>query len=417
MRARTRWLRWLRPGLEVKRWILLLAVSILIIDLAVAYFLKDVYQHATWPTWTSYVTLQFLSHTQRGLVFLLLGGAVLVFSIVQLQRSVLGPFLPGGERSVAEVIYSFRTRSRGPRVVAIGGGTGMSTLLRGLKEYTSNLAAIVTVADDGGSSGRLREEYRILPPGDFRQCLVALADAEPLVKQLFNHRFKNGSLNGHSFGILFIMAMSEVTGNFERALRESGRVLAVRGDIIPSTLHDVTLVASVNGKVVEGESKIPMQNGPISRVFLRPDNAELNPEAALAIMNAEVIVVGPGSLYTSILPNLLVPGMVSAIRESPALKVFVCNVASQHGETDDYNVSDYLRVLHQHTGEDLFDFAVVNSNLSHLPTGGQSQVVFDLKQEQRDRPRTRFIDADVVNVRIPSHHDPQKLARLIMKEV
>jgi uncharacterized cofD-like protein len=417
MRARARWLRWLRPGLEVKRWILLLAISILIIDLAVAYFLKDVYQHAPWPAWTSYVTLQFLSHTQRGIVFLLFGVAVLVFSIVKLQRSVLGPFLPGGERSVAEVIYSFRTRSRGPRIVAIGGGTGMSTLLRGLKEYTSNLAAIVTVADDGGSSGRLREEYRILPPGDFRQCLVALADAEPLVKQLFNHRFEIGSLNGHSFGNLFIMAMAEVTGNFERALRESGRVLAVSGDIIPSTLHDVTLVASVNGTMVEGESKIPMQRGLISQVFLRPDNAELNPEAALAIMNAEVIVVGPGSLYTSILPNLLVPGMVSAIRESPALKVFVCNVASQFGETDDYNVSDYLRVLRQHTGEDLFDFALVNSNLAHLPTGGQSQVVFDMGQAQKEHPQTRFIAADVVNVRIPSHHDPQKLARLVMKRV
>lgn len=417
MRHRARWLRWLRPGLEVKRWILLLAVGILVIDLAVAYFLKDVYQHAPWPAWTQYVTLQFLSHTQRGLVFLLFGVAVLVFSIVKLERSVLGPFLPGGDRSVAEVIYAFRTRSRGPRIVAIGGGTGMSTLLRGLKEHTSNLAAIVTVADDGGSSGRLRNEYRILPPGDFRQCLVALADAEPLVKQLFNHRFENGSLNGHSFGNLFIMAMSEVTGNFEHALRESGRVLAVRGDIIPSTLHDVTLVASVDGTMVEGESKIPMQRGVISQVFLRPDNAELNPEAALAIMNAEVIVVGPGSLYTSILPNLLVPGMVAAIRESPALKVFVCNVASQFGETDDYNMSDYLRVLRAHTGEDLFDFAVVNSNLAHLPTGGQSQVLFDLKQIQREHPQTRFIAADVVNVRIPSHHDPEKLARLIMKRV
>ena len=417
MRSRTSWLRWLRPGLEVKRWILLLAVSILIIDLAVAYFLKDVYQFAPLPAWTYYITLQFLTHSLRGAVFLLFGVALLGFSVVHLQRSVLGPFLPGGERSVAEVIYSFRTRSRGPRVVAIGGGTGMSSLLRGLKEYTANLAAIVTVADDGGSSGRLRSEYRILPPGDFRQCLVALADAEPLVKQLFNHRFENGSLDGHSFGNLFIMAMAEVTGNFEHALRESGRVLAVRGAIIPSTLHDVTLVASVNGAMVEGESKIPMQNGPISRVFLRPDDAELNPEAALAIMNAEVIVVGPGSLYTSILPNLLVPGMVRAIRESPALKVFVCNVASQHGETDNYNVSDYLRVLREHTGEDLFDFAVVNSNLSHTPTGGQSQVVFDIEEVQRLSPQIRFIAADVVNVRIPSHHDPTKLARLVIKRV
>jgi uncharacterized cofD-like protein len=417
MRSRARWLRWLRPGLEVKRWVLLLAISILIIDLAVAYFLKDVYQTARWPGWTSYVTLQFLSHTQRGAVFLVFGIGLMVFSIFKLQRSVLGPFLPGGERSVAEVIYAFRTRSRGPRIVAIGGGTGMSSLLRGLKEYTSNLAAIVTVADDGGSSGRLREEYRILPPGDFRQCLVALADAEPLMKQLFNHRFQNGSLNGHSFGNLFIMAMCEVTGNFELALRESGRVLAVRGAIIPSTLHDVTLVASVNGTMVEGESKIPMQDGPISRVFLRPDNAELNPEAALALMNAEVIVVGPGSLYTSILPNLLVPGMIGAIMESPALKVFVCNVAEQPGETDGYNVLDYLRAIREHTGEELFDFALVNSNLSHLPTGGQSQVMFDSAEVRREFPQIRFVTTDVVNVRIPSHHDPQKLARELIKHV
>jgi uncharacterized cofD-like protein len=417
MRPRIGWLRWLRPGLEVKRWVLLLAVSILIIDLAVAYFLKDVYTFAKLPGVFKYITLQPLPYWVRGLVFALFGLALLAFSIVQLQRSVLGPFLPGGNRSVAEVIYSFRTRSRGPRVVAVGGGTGMSSLLRGLKEYTANLAAVVTVADDGGSSGRLREEYRILPPGDFRQCLVALADAEPLVKQLFSHRFENGSLGGHSFGNLFIMAMAEVTGNFEHALRESGRVLAVRGAIIPSTLHDVTLVASVNGSMVEGESKIPMQPGPINRVFLKPDNAELNPEAALALVNAELILVGPGSLYTSILPNLLVPGMVRAMKASPALKVFVCNVASQHGETDDYNVSDYLRVLREHTGEDLFDFAVVNSNLSHTPTGGQSQVMFDYQVVQREFPDLRFVAGDVVNVRIPSHHDPEKLARLLMKRV
>jgi len=417
MRARVSWLRWLRPGLQVKRWVLLGALGVLIIDLAVAYFLKDVYQVASLPSGFYYVTLQFLPRSLRGLLFALLGMSLLSFSFVQLQRSVFGPLERNGDRSVAEVIYSFRTRSRGPRVVAIGGGTGMSSLLRGLKEYTANLAAIVTVADDGGSSGRLREEYRILPPGDFRQCLVALADAEPLVKELFNHRFKNGSLNGHSFGNLFITAMAEVTGNFEHALRESGRVLAVRGAIIPSTLHDVTLVASVNGAMIEGESKIPMQNGLISRVFLRPDNAELNPEAALAIMNAEVIIVGPGSLYTSILPNLLVPGMVRAIKESAALKVFICNVASQHGETDNYNVSDYLRVLREHTGEDLFDFVIVNSNLSHLPTGGQSQVVFDLQAGERGFPDIRFIADDVVNVRIPSHHDPGKLARVVMKRV
>jgi len=372
-----RWLRWLMPGLEVKRWLLLLTLAILIIDLGASYALKYLYSEVTFPGYVATLTLQFVPKTLRAVIFVVAGVGLLLFSIIKLQRSVIGPFLPGGDRSMADMIYAFRTRSRGPRLVAIGGGTGMSTLLRGLKQYTSNLAAVVTVADDGGSSGRLREEYRILPPGDFRQCLIALADAEPLVKQLFNHRFHEGSLDGHSFGNLFIMAMAEVTGNFEHALRESGRVLAVRGAIIPSTLQDVTLVASVNGTMVEGESKIPKQNAPITRVFLKPDQAELNPEAALAIMNAELIVVGPGSLYTSILPNLMVPGMVKTIKESPALKAFVCNVASQHGETDNYNVSDYLRVLHDHVGENLFDFVLVNANLNHLPTGGQTQRLLD----------------------------------------
>lgn len=417
MRSSKGWLRWLSPGIEIKRWIALLTGGILLVDLGVAYFLKAFYQLAELPDQFYYLTLQFLPHWLRGLIFALLGLGLMVFAVFRLQRSVLGPLLPGGQRNVAELLYSLRTRSRGPRVVAVGGGTGMSTLLRGLKEYTSNLAAIVTVADNGGSSGRLREEYRILPPGDFRQCLVALADAEPLVKQLFNHRFREGSLNGHSFGNLFIMAMAEVTGNFERALRESGRVLAVRGAIIPSTLQDVTLVASVNGHMVEGESQIPKQDGPISRVFLKPESAALNPEAAQALINAEVIVVGPGSLYTSILPNLMVAGMVRAIKESAAFKVFVCNVASQHGETDGYNVSDYLRVLRDHTGEDLFDFAVVNSNLSHVPTGGQSQVIFDYQRTQLEFPQLRFIAADVVNARIPSHHDLEKLARVLVKQV
>ncbi len=411
------WLRWLTPGLEVKRWLLLLMASELIIVLGIAYFLKEYYQHAQLPAEAYFATLQFLPRWFRGALFAVLGLGLLVFSFLRLQHSVLGPFLPGGDRSIADQIWSYRTRSRGPRMVAIGGGTGMSTLLRGLKEYTANIAAIVTVADDGGSSGRLREEYRILPPGDFRQCLVALADAEPLMKELFNHRFKDGSLGGHSFGNLFIMAMADITGNFEHALRESGRVLAVRGDIIPSTLHDVTLVASVNGSMVEGESKIPEQNAPISHVFLKPDNAELNPEAAMAIMNAEVIVIGPGSLYTSILPNLMVPGMVDAIKASPALKVFVCNVASQHGETDNFNVSDYMRVLLDHVSDSFFDFVIVNSNLNHMPTGGQSQVIFDYQEAQRLVPQARFIAADVVNTRIPSHHDPNKLARVIIKRV
>ncbi|HEY8837499.1 MAG TPA: gluconeogenesis factor YvcK family protein [Dehalococcoidia bacterium] len=385
--------------------------------LGFAYGLKALYSTLELPSQFYWITLQFLPYPIRALIFATLGIGLLVFSYLKLTQSVLGPFLPGNSSSsMVEVIHAFRLKSRGPRIVAIGGGTGLSSLLRGLKAYTSNLSAIVTVADDGGSSGRLRDEYRILPPGDFRQCLIALADAEPLMKQLFDHRFKEGSLDGHSFGNLFIMAMADVTGNFERALRESGKVLAVKGTIIPSTLQDVTLVASINGHTVEGESKIPKQNAPISQVFLKPDGALLNPEALQAIMNAELVVIGPGSLYTSILPNLLVEGMVEAIKASPALKVYICNLASQEGETEGYDVNDYLRVLHEHVGSNIFDFVLVNSNNSYTPTGGQSQVIFRPEDSTR-HPEVRFIGADVVNVRIPSHHDPDKLARSIMRKV
>ena len=246
---------------------------------------------------------------------------------------------------------------------------------------------------------------------------MALADAEPLVKELFDHRFKDGTLEGHSFGNLFIMAMAEVTGDIEHAVRESGRVLAVRGEVLPSTLQDVVLCASVNGGTVVGESKIPMQEHPITRVFLRPDNVEINPEAALAILNADIVTVGPGSLYTSILPNLLVHGMVEAIKASPALKVFVCNVASEKGETDNFGVSDFLRVLEDHVGSNIFDFVIVNSNHNYTPTGGQSKVLFDMQRMTLGREGPHFILTDVVNRRIPSHHDTDKLARTIMKKV
>ncbi len=417
LNSTTRWLRWLTPGLQIKRWLILLMLSELVLVLGVAYALKEVYQTAHLPSGFYYITLQFLPYWARAVIFGIFGVGLLVVSYLKLTQSVLGPFLPGNSTSsVVEIIHAFRLRGRGPRIVAIGGGTGLSSLLRGLKTYTSNLSAIVTVADDGGSSGRLRDEYRILPPGDFRQCLIALADAEPLMKQLFDHRFKEGSLDGHAFGNLFIMAMADVTGNFEQALRESGKVLAVKGTIVPSTLQDVTLVASINGGTVEGESKIPKQNAPISHVFLKPDGVQVNPEAAQAILNAELILVGPGSLYTSILPNLLVEGMVEAIKASPALKVYVCNLASQTGETEGYTVDDYLRVIREHVGANLFDFVVVNSNTSHLPTGGQTQVIFRTS-DGAGHPEVRFIASDVVNTRIPSHHDPDKLARTIMRKV
>jgi uncharacterized cofD-like protein len=423
--------RWFTPGLHVKRWLGLLILGMVIISLGIGYALRNFYSSGfRFPGVTYYLTLQFIPYFVRAALFGTLGLSIILFALYKLTQSVLGPFLPGRDRALSEIIYNYRFLQKGPRVVALGGGTGLSTLLRGMKKYTGNLTAIVTVADDGGSSGRLRQEYRILPPGDFRQCITALADVEPLMTTLFQHRFKEGSLNGHSFGNLFIMAMAEITGDFEHAIRESGRVLAVRGQIVPSTLRDVTLIAEmVDGQTRIGESSIPHANGEgdgtvavataIKRVFLEPEPT-INPEAEEAILNAEIITVGPGSLYTSILPNLVVDGMAEALKASPAIKVFICNVATQPGETDAFRVSDHLKAIEAHLGTNIFDFVVVNSNNNFpLPasaqTAGIRRVVYDPPTVSQRSIHAVLVD--VVNPRISTHHDPDKLARAIMKKI
>jgi len=417
-------MRWFTPGLHVKRWLLLLFASIVLISLAVGYVLRDVYSSdVRFPGWVQLATLQFLPRVLRALLFGVVGLLILFVSFWKLGQSILGPFLLGraGERGLVEQLYSFRLLAKGPRVVAIGGGTGLSVLLRGIKKYTGNIVAIVTVADDGGSSGRLRDEYRVLPPGDFRQCLTALAETEPLMTQLFQHRFGgDGSLSGHSFGNLFITAMAEITGDFEHALRESGRVLAVRGQIIPSTLRDVTLCATAGAEVRVGESRVPYGEDRIDKVFLDPPDASVNPEAETAILESELIVIGPGSLYTSILPNLLVDGMVEAMRASPAVKVFVVNVASQPGETTGYTVTDHLAAIEEHIGGNLFDYVIVNGNFApSLPPSaveaGITRVVYD--RDRASHKPVHYVLADVVSPRISTHHDPDKLARVLMKRV
>jgi uncharacterized cofD-like protein len=262
----------------------------------------------------------------------------------------------------------------------------------------------------------------VLPPGDFRQCLTALADVEPLMTDLFQYRFKEGSLSGHSFGNLFIMAMSDITGDFEHALRESGRVLAVRGQIVPTTLETVTLCAIAGEEVLVGESKVPTGKEPIQRVFLVPEHPRLNPEAQLAIMNAEMVVIGPGSLYTSLLPNLLVDGMIEAMRSTPAIKVYVCNVATQPGETTGYAVHDHLETLERYVGSGLFDYVVANSNLT-LPLSPAAQeadvhrVAFDRSRVGHNGNATKYVLGDLVSPKITTHHDPDKLAQLLMKRI
>ena len=413
-------LRWLTPGLGVKRWVIPILLGLTLLAVGIAVIILDFYRNAPETWWLPAVTaisLRWLPRLLRAIIFAILGGALIGVGLWGLNRTILAPFLTPGKR-VVDTIHTHRRRGRGPRIVAIGGGHGLSTLLRGLKAYTYNLTAVVTVADDGGSSGRLRREMGILPPGDIRNCLAALSDDEDLIAQLFRYRFANGDvgLDGHSFGNLFISALTEITGSFEEAVAESGRVLSVHGRVLPSTLHDVRLVAdvmlphAVSEVRVEGESQIPEASGRVSRVWLEPDNAPAFPEVVQAILRAQLIVVGPGSLYTSILPNLLVPNISEAIRASEALKIYVCNVATQPGETDGYSAKDHVRVLEDHVGDDLFDIVLANGNYGgDLPAGVEWVPVDDDLEEEFAVYRSDIVDPDV-----PWRHDPALLARVII---
>ncbi|MBA2449299.1 MAG: YvcK family protein [Chloroflexi bacterium] len=324
---------------------------------------------------------------------------------------------PQGGVGLVDALVSLRHRQRGPKIVVIGGGTGLSTMLRGLKHHSANITAIVTVADDGGSSGRLRRELGVLPPGDFRNCIVALADAEPVMAKLFQYRFGQGSgLDGHSFGNLFIVAMSGITGNFEEAIREASRVLAVRGQILPSTLANVTLCAELSDEaLVEGESKISEATIPIKRVYLQPERPAAYPEAVRAILEADLVVIGPGSLYTSILPNLLVDGIAKALTATDAFTVYVCNVATQPGETDGFSMGDHVKTLLNHLRANPLDVVLANSNLRGEldPAWRVQQVVADPADLPPDGPELAF--DDVVDPRNPLRHSPEKLAVSILR--
>ncbi|MBI2759760.1 MAG: uridine diphosphate-N-acetylglucosamine-binding protein YvcK [Chloroflexi bacterium] len=364
----------------------------------------------------SYISLRFLPRLVRVVIFGSLGTGLVVYGIWGLNRAILRPFLRPG-RAVVDQLADYRRRERGPRVVAIGGGHGLSTLLRGLKAHTRNLTAVVTVADDGGSSGRLRESLGILPPGDIRNCLAALSNDEALLTQLFQYRFSGApELEGHSFGNLFISALTEITGSFEEAIAESGRALSVSGRVLPSTLHDVRLVADVrlphvvNEVRVAGESKIPEMAGRVRRVWLEPNNPPAFPPVLQSILGADLIVIGPGSLYTSLLPNLLVPDLLAAIHASRAIKVFVCNIATQTGETDSYSCYDHARAVEEHIGEDLFDVVLCNENYEGDP-GDNSQWV---RADEKTMTDSRSYCADLIDDEHPWRHNSVKLAQVLM---
>ena len=396
--------KWLYPGMWVKRWILLSVFGVIMISMGFVMVLLEPHPK---------------NKAFAGII-IILGILAVITGIKRIIKSLVMIFLPEREDELVDKVYQTRILEKGPKIVVIGGGTGLSTLLHGLKEYTSNITAIVTVADDGGSSGKLRQEFDVLPPGDIRNCLVALADAEPLMGRLFQFRFGEGTeFSGHSFGNLFITAMSKVTGDFDAAIKESSKILAIRGRVLPSTLEKISLIAEhVDGSKTVGESKIPETKVPIRRIYLRPANCKPTDEAINTIKKADAIVLGPGSLYTSIMPNLLVGKIYQEIIESRAIKIYVCNVMTQKGETDDYKASDHLRAIMEHTSPGIVDYCIVNTE--KIP----EEMIRKYRQEESNpvvpdsenlrRMKCKAIEAHIINTKDYVRHDPGKLAKLIV---
>jgi len=423
-RERRRILRsWLTPGIGIKRWLVVALVGQVLIALAVALMLRPLISNSR-PgggslDLVSLLTLQFLPSEVRITLMFVAGAIVFAYGGWRVLRALVAPYQSRDE-PLAAMLYQRRARARGPRIVTIGGGTGLSVLLRGLKETTSNITAVVTVADDGGSSGKLRTEMGVPPMGDIRMCIAALADAEPAMNSLLQYRFPAGNghdphFAGHAFGNLLIAALTDVTGDFEEAVRQSNRVLAVRGSVIPVAGRPITLHAQlVDGTTLEGESHIEHAKG-IKRIWITPEDVTPSTEALSAIASADVVVIGPGSLYTSLLPPLLVPGMREALANTPATRLFVCNVATQLGETEGYSVSDHLAALAAHGLSGMVDAVLVNSNThaQQLPDDPAAPVTIDLAGRRTGSPR--IVPRDVVDDRNAHRHDPRKLAAAILE--
>jgi uncharacterized cofD-like protein len=410
--------RWLYPGMHLKRWLVLVFAGVAMLGLGAAVYLIDVYRSfaADEIPLIYYLTGAWMERPLRAAVFGSIGGILTVLGVWGLMRSVVSPFVARGD-SVMEVLYTKRYLARGPRIVAIGGGTGLSTLLRGLKGYSANITAVVAVADDGGSSGRLRHQLGIVPPGDIRNCIAALADAEPLMTQLMQYRFPEGSgLDDHAFGNLFIAAMTAVTGDFEEAVRESNRVLAVRGQVLPATSVPLNLSAVLaSGRRLHGQAAISRASEPIERVFIEPGDVRGTAEALERILEAEMIVIGPGSLFSSVLPNLLISDIRDAVAAASGLRVYVCNVATQPGETGEYTAAQHLKALFEHVGDELIDYVLLNqSRYARAPEGWLGQPV-EVDARRLEELPVIVVEEDLVDASNAHRHDPAKLATALMR--
>ncbi len=406
--------KWFRPGLGVKRWLIIFIAGIFLMTLGLSYIMVELRLLATVP---------FTEIWDKALLEIALGLILIAFSLLKLSRNLLAPYRKYQQGSVSDIVYAHNKRQKGIKVVAIGGGTGLPSVLRGLKNYTSNITAVVTVADDGGSSGRLRREFGVLPPGDLRNNIAALADDENLMTQLFQYRFNNGDLGGHAFGNLFITALAGVTGSLEKALVETERVLNIQGRVLPATLQDVNLVGTVRLPAapaairVEGESQISEAGGQIEKIELYPADVQAYPGSIQAILDADLLVIGPGSLYTSILPNLLVNGIADAVRATRAYKIYVCNVATQPGETEDYTVADHVIALEDHIGRGVFQVVLANNAYPTLNAGTNTHYVKPAPDHHEIFQRYDVQSVDLTDVEHPWRHDSKKLVGAILNLV
>ncbi len=429
-----RFRRWLQPGMGVKRWLLLIFAGMLVLALGAAHVIRQVTQDiqpgGLADAVVDLITLQFLPFPLRGFIAGVAGTALIVVGAWRLAVALTRPLRTDEETPLADVIYQKKFLARGPRIVAIGGGTGLSTLLRGLKQHTSNLTAIVTVADDGGSSGALREELGIPPVGDIRNCIAALADAEPLMSELLGYRFPGytrgesglvetepGGLRGHAVGNLLLAAMTALEGgDFEEGVRQMNRVLAVRGQVVPASATPVNLVAQTrDGATVSGQSTI-MRTAGIKRVWIEPGDVRASEDAVAAIAEAEIVVLGPGSLYTSVLPVLLIPEIRRAVASAPGVRLYACNVATQPGETEGMDLADHVVALLAHTQPDLLDIVLANDRFNGEDKPWPSDAVQPRWPPGVD-PAPHLVTDSVASLEDPHHHDPERLAAAILRAI
>lgn len=406
--------KWLTPGIGVKRWLILLLAGIFLNALGLALAILNVAHVEQIDSLIPSIGWMEIAIAE------VVGLLVISIAFYELSRNILAPYRKHQPMPVIDAVYAHNLRRKGLKVVVVGGGTGLPSVLKGLKPLTSNITAIVTVADDGGSSGRLRRELGVLPPGDLRNNIAALADDESLMTRLFQYRFDRGDLGGHSFGNLFISALAAVTGSLEQALIETERVLNIQGRVLPSTLDDVTLVASVmlpgarRSTTIRGESKITETGGQIEQISIAPADVEAYAGSVRAILNADIVVLGPGSLYTSILPNMLVKDIADALRATSAYKIYVCNIATQPGETEGYTVAEHVLALERHIGRGVFQLVIANNAFPTLNAGANTHYVPQAPAHHEILQRYEIRYTDLVDVERPWRHDPQKLARAIM---